>query len=563
MVAALLLAAHPPAQAPTLRLQAGVTFTARGGRVVGFDVDDAGQRFVTLGECDDVVVTDVTGRVLGRSVLPDAARAAYVALHPVQPCVAVCLDYSRRRGAATSDLALVDTRAPLPRLPTRSHHLVGTVLAMAWNAEGSMLAVGRVQRAESSADVFTLVADGLRFVESVPVPSLLALLSGAAAVPPRLEPFAGRWRSHRSELLPKPGNDDAADPPTPSDGLLVADAAPRFARFTGGTGVGVDRLGQVFVREGERLRVHSPNRGPVLGLMFTPDGAYVAAASRGAITVGAVAGGRVDVVAGKHLLVPGEKDAELILLGQRVRRYDAARASIVDKERLPAADTGTGEDDARLYGRPQLRIALRLDTDHFVVGGYSQFGHEGLVVDVAARSVHQVADTEREADDRLIVDVHQLAQLSGTRWLARESLRAQKGEFRHTSILRAFDGKTPLWSREFTGMATAFAESPGGTHLVVADASGTLVRLDGSGGEERERISLPRPLLWLGGLDDARFLAHDGVDLVLCTVSPLREVARTTLPAGDAISATAFDAEHHRLALGRGGQVSAYEVLIE
>ncbi|MEZ5963786.1 MAG: hypothetical protein R3F56_08065 [Planctomycetota bacterium] len=569
----LLLASTPPvaaAQVTALGVQPRTEFTATGGRVVGLDVDDAGKRLATLGEHDDVVVMDVDGKVLGRSLLPGAARAVYVALQPVRPGVAVCLDRSERGREAETELVFVDAGASAPLRPPR-RRLMGGVLGMAWNDEGSLLAVGRVTRIGSVVDVFLAAGGELRPLETVPLPSLIELLAGRVVPEARLVPFQGHWRSHRNELLAKPGYVDGppnsvdydADPPTPNDALLVADAQARFARWMAKTGVGVDRLGQVFVRQGKTLTVHSNHRGDVLGLQFSPNAEYVAAASRAAVTVASVDGRQLEVVAGKHLLAPGESGAEIVFLGQWIRRYDAASRTFVQGERLPPADTGTGEDDARRFGMPQLRTALRLDADTFVLGGYSQFGHEGLVVDVVNKKVRQVADTEREADDRLVVDVRELALLSATRWLSRESVRAMKGDFRHTSVLRLFDGQTPLWSREVREHATAVAPTADGLGVVVADAEGGLVLLDGAKGSERAHVHVRRALRWIVALDGDTLLAHDGVELVAYAADTLRESARALLPEGDAIVATAFDVRSRRLALGRGPRVCVLDVRVE
>lgn len=558
------LAGVAAAQTDGLRLEPCGAFDVVGGRVLAVDIDHAGTRLATVGEFGDAVAWHVDGRVLGRAPLADSEYVRYLALHPVRAHIAYCVDRSQRSGPYAWELGFerLDTGAaasvavavrPLLRLE-------GAVLGMAWSVDGSCLAVGRAGRGGSWVDVFTPVRGTLQRLESMSVESLIDLVAAPAAPNPRLAAFVGCWRSHRSELLPGFDEHAGADPAPRSDGLLVADAQARFARFVAGVGIGVDRLGQTFVRIGQQMQVHACNRGPVLGLMFTPDGSFVAAASRGAVTIAAPDGGCLRVVPGKHLLAAGDSGAEILLLGARVRRYDVARSAFTDAGALPAADTGTGEDDARLYARPQLRTALRLPDGKYVIGGYSQFGHEGLVVDVAGKRTQQVADTERESDDRLVVDVGETALLAGARWTSREYLRAGKGAFRRTSVLRVFDGEVPKWAREFTGILTALAASPDGDRIVVAEQSGAMTTISGATGEPGATRTLSRPPRWLAFLDDATLLMHDGVELVALGSTELNPVARVPLPAGAPIGATALDPERRRIAFGRGARVWVYVV---
>jgi len=539
-----------------VRLTPALDFLARGGRVVAVDVDVDGRRLVAVGEYDDVVVAETSGVVLGEGVLPGAGCTRYLALHPVRPTVVFCLDRSGTRDAPAAcslGLLAVGPRAGSAGAAPRARDLQGAVLGMAWNAEGSLLAVARVTPGGSCVDVFTPRGVDLQQIESVPVASLVDLLGSKPPSLPLLDPFLGRWRCTSSELLPRP-NEDEGDH-APSDALLVADAQARFARFAGSVGLGVDRIGQVFVRSGNRTTVHAFCRGPVLGLAFTPDGRFVAAASRAALTVGALDGSGVRTVPGKRLVAPGERGSELTLLGAKVETFDAATGNLAAGALLPAADTGTGEDDGRLYDRPQLRTALRLDDGRFVVGGYSQFGHEGLLVDVQGRSVLQVADSEREADERLVVDVKQTVLLTPSRWLARESLRAYKGAFRVSSVVRAFAGERPLWAREFTRMATAMAAPADGGVVAVADGAGELHLLDGETGTTLRSVALPRAPQWLGFLDGRTLLAHDGVELMVLAAATFEVRARAALPAGAPVDCTALDAAGLRIAFGRGPRV--------
>lgn len=554
-----------PAVAQTLRLELRGAFDVGGGRVVGVDVASGGERFATVGEHGDVAVWSRDGRVLGDTVLPDPSRLTYLALHPTRPLVACCFDRSQRLGPPESDLLLAAGGADSassrpPSAPPASFRLHGAVLAVAWNAEGSLLGVGRATRTESCVDVFTPVRDRLVAVETVRVGSILAIADGREEPPPALAAFADRWRAHTSELLPKPDDRQRLEAPV-SDGMLVADARARFARFVDGVGVGVDRIGQVLVGDGDRVRVHAPNRGPVLGLAFTPDGRFLAAASRAAVTVARTDGTQRHLIAGKHLVAAGDAGSEFVLLGARLRRYDAERAAFGEGARLPAADTGTGEGDAPMAGHPQLRTFLRLPGERLVVGGYTQFGHEGLVVDLEAHRVRMVADTDREADGRLVVDLQAAIRLAGAGWASLERLRAYQGAFRRVSVLRTFDGDVPRWSREFQGLLSACTASLDGNLVAVGDESGAVVLLEPARGETRATVELPRPARWLAFLGADELLAHDGRTLSLLRVPDLQRVAATQLPVDAIVTSTALEPARGLLALGGEGRVRVFSLV--
>ncbi len=582
------LALPGAAQVARLSLNPLGTFEVIGGRVTGIDVAAAGKRLITLGEFDDAVIWSVDRRELARATIAACARSRYVALHPTRARAVVCVDCKEPDGADAVELTFLAAKASgnagEPAV-VHTHRRLGFVLALAWNVEGSLLAVGRVTRDDTKVDIFSEGRDCLVPLETITIPSLTAMLAGRTEVPKALRPFQQRWRYCETELardqdmggrvefvreadlvraiaerrMLAAERDELVDQEESGGGLLVADARARLARHLGGLGVGVDEIGQTFTRRDERLEVHAFNAGPALAIAFTPDGEYVGVASRAALTVARADGTRRRVLHGKHLLAPGVHADELLLLRHGLRHYRASSGAIEEGPLLPAAHADIGEEAPMVATMPQLRSFVPLNGEQLVVGGYSAFGHDAILVDPATKKTRLVADSDR--DSRTRINVRQVARLRDSRWVAREVVKAISGPFRRVSVLRGFDGAKKVWVREFAAFLVALATAPAGTHLVVADEDGGLHLVDAETGTVVKARKAPRATLFVGYLDAHTLLGHDGVDLFLLDATTLAEMARAALPAGAPITATALSTDGKRLALGRLSRTFVYALV--
>lgn len=579
------LAAAQPT--PSVELRALRDFPIQGGAVLAVDVAADGRRAITLGEFDDAVIWEVEGRELARADCPGTRNVRYIAMHPTRAAAVVCVDRFASRGADHFELVYVGA-ADRPDAPAvqQIRREFGVALALAWNAEGSLLAVGRVSAAGSAIDIFAPSRTGLAPIESLQVAAVSRLVRGGAKVAPQLLPFVGRWRYHADELAGDPtlGRREvvaegelwraildhtviAPDPdravPDPVDGgLLVADANPRLARHLGGVGVGIDEIGQVFTqRDKQRVALHAFNAGPALAIAFTPDGKHVGVASRAAVTIAAIDGGAPQVVRGKHLLAAGSGDDELVLLRHGVRTYRAATGAITEGPALPVAHHDAGEGDASVATMPQLRSFTRLSDGRLVLGAYSEHGHDVSVIDLAAHTRSLAAGSHRDSNGTRI-NVRQIAQLTGTQWVAREYVKASRGEFRRLSVLRSFDGGREQWHREFHSQLIALATAPDGATLLVADEDGGLTPVAAATGERGARCQLERPVQWVAYRDAQLALAHDGVDLLVLTPDPPQVLQRMPLPAGQPITATALSRDGTKLAFGRGPRAHIFALTI-
>lgn len=555
------------------------SFTALGGKVTGIDVSQDGRRLLTLGEFDDAVLWDVDGRELARASIPSAVNCRYSAVHPTQHKAVVVIDRfdKRQDGFALHYLAADRTgETVVQHMPPSP----GIVLAVAWSLDGSLFALGKVDGSVSTVEIFVPSRAGLSHHESVVVPAVTQLVQSQNPRQPALRPFVGRWRWHRDELAgdmslgrdvvdavelkladvlgaPRIRFDKAtaADPEPEQGGLLVADANPRLARHIGGLGVGVDEIGQAFTRVGKTDVVRAYNAGPVLALAFTPDGRFVAAASRAAVTIAPSEGGATKVVPGKHLLSSGRDGDELLLLRANLRRYGAESGVFRDGPTLPAGEL-FGEGDPSVATTPQLRSFAALDDQNLAIGGFTRFGHDALLVDLEARVAKAPAVGHRDSSG-LRIDVRQIEHTREQQYVTREYARATAGEMRRLSVLRGFDRGTQRWQREFSAYVIAIAPTPGGGEVLAADEDGGLSLLSGQNGTVQHQVRLPRKLHWLGFAGD-RLLAHDGVDLVELDRTALTERHRQPLPQGAPITATALSADGRKLAFGRAQQVICY-----
>ncbi len=568
-----LLLTESPAQEPAPAWSVLARVEARGGEVADCCFDRNGARMLTVGEEGDVVAWDLAGlRELARWPLPQRYLTA-LALHPDGDVAVVA---TTAGDFAQGQLHRLD-------LPTGERRALGGsyVQALAFERSGGRLVVvrrptpeARAVRVEIWPTVALAAADGAPAF-TVDVPELVwswAVFApdGTAVVLSDLREYSPGKRHVRVPL-------DGGAPVT-GEGAVVAfgpDGAPIMAEggrrswnaaadgtfvvrcgtdwsdrtverlgpdahrwdlgartdswlqrvwaAPGGRVVAGDVQGQLHVLgpEREAMRVTSAHRGEMTGLVWSPDGRFLAVQAMGGLRVVAADGTPVREFAGSHGVLPGAAGPEFTLADRDgIRRWNAA----VDRD-VGAAVAFRGGAPALLGDRPR---ALTLEDPLYAAMAWRPLGSgwlcgAGTVGGKRVDLVRVGADGEVVAVpeagiEGLYFGVDAGEMLGDPRgghavvaWFT-QSGGCGTGMVGSTvfGAVRAFDSEgAERAARGFREGVWWLRRLPSGA-VLAGLGDGALAELDPLTLEERRRVPGGKALRWLEVLPDGRMLGGDG-----------------------------------------------------